>query len=187
MSDEAVGDLVKKINRTGTELFLYYGSVVARPDKKLPSALHAEVVRRIKEIKSYLVAQLTEARSAPGATHKWVLRLGDAKRSNGIARPAYLACGPQDWCMRMIRQSQELSDPTNKYERSRWMILEQDQVGAPIRDERGVLIATVVALPDGVSLGGPPGSPAEIVSACPSCLEPQITDERVAEIVKNDD
>lgn len=187
MGDEAVADLVKKVSRTGTELFLYYGGVVARPGGKLPSALHDEIVRRSKEIKAFLVAKFAEARSTPGAAHKWVLRLGDMKRSNGVARPAYLACGPQDWCMRMIRQSQELSDPANKYERSRWMILEQNQVGASTRDERGVLVATVVSLPDGVSLGGPPGAPAEIVSACPSCLEPQITDERVAEIVKNDD
>ncbi len=187
MTDEAVADLVKKVSRTGTELFLYYGVLVARPDGKLPPALHAEVVRRSKEIKSFLVAKFAEARSAPGAVHKWVLRLGDTKRRDGVARPAYLACGPQDWCMRMIRQSQELSDPANKYEKSRWMILEQDQVGASARDDRGVLVASVVVLPDGVSLGGPPGSQAEIVSACPSCLEPQITDERVAEIVKNDD
>lgn len=187
MGEEAVSDLVKKVFRTGTELFLYYGVVVAKPNGKLPSDLLAEVQRRSKEIRTFLATKFAEARATPGVAHKWVLRRGDMKQSNGIARPAYLACGPHDWCMRMIRQSQELSDPANKYERVRWLILEQDQVGAPARDERGVLIATVVNLPDGMSLGGPAGSPAEIVSACPSCLEPQIADERVSEIVKNDD
>ena len=186
--DAAAGDLIRKLVGSGAEIFLYHGIVVMRPENKIPSALRAEAQRLSKEIKTTLTAKFAAERTAPRLVHKWVLRLGDTKpRSNGVLKPAYLACGPHDWCMRMIRQSQELSDPANKYERVRWLILEQDQVGAAVNDHRGVLIASVIALPDGVSLGGPPGSCAEIVSACASCLEPPTTAEKTAEIVKNDE
>ena len=188
-TESSVGDLVQRANKAGTELFLYYGVVMARPEGKLSPALHAEVLRRTKEIRAFLATRFAASRSVAGATHKWVLRLGDmkGKSGGGVLKPAYLACGPGEWCMRMIRQSQELSDPANKYERARWLILEPEQVGGAIKNDRDVLVASVVALPEGVSLGGPPNSSAEIISACESCLSAPIADERVAEIVKNDD
>ena len=117
-----------------------------------------------------------------------MIRLGDLRqRSNVPLKPAYLACGTLDWCARMIRQSKELSDTTDKYERVRWLILEQEQVGAAFKDPRGVLAATIVNLPNGMILGGLPGSHAEILSACSSCLMQPIAEDKINEIVKNDD
>lgn len=182
----SVSDLIRKVSKTGTEIFLYYGHAFARPDGKMPAELHEEFLRRNKEIATFLASRIAAARAAVGPTHKWILRLGDAKAKNGIMRPAYLACGPVEWCTRLVRQAQELADQNNQYERLRWLILEQDQVGAAIKNERGFLIASMVVLPEGVHLGGPAGSKAEILSACDSCLTPPMPDERTDELLKNE-
>lgn len=187
MASNSVSDLIRKVSKTGTEIFLYYGVVRTRPEGKMSAELQGELLSRNKEVAAYLASKIAIARSARGPTHKWILRLGDAKPKNGVIRPAYMACGPAEWCLRLIRQAQELSDPNNRYERSRWLILEPEQVGAPIKDDRGILVASLVVLPDGVRLGGPAGSHAEILSACDSCLTVPISDERANEILKNDD
>lgn len=185
---ESVSDLILRVNKAGAEVSLYYGVVVTRPKEKLSPSLHAEILKRSKEIRAYLASRLAAARSGSQLAHKWVIRLGDLKtRTNGAVRPAYLACGPYDWCQKLVRQSQELSDPANKYERARWLILEQEQVGGISRNERGILVATEVALPEEVELGGPGGSNAEILSVCQGCLVPPLSAEKTAEIVKNDD
>lgn len=141
-------------------------------------------MQHTKEVRLALTEIFALERARPGATHKWVIRLGDHPRAEKC-RPALLACGPQEWYMRMIRQAQELA--TTEEERRRWIILEQEQVGAVMWDERGVLVASVVKLPEGVELGGPENSQAEILSACQNCLAPPIDDERIKEILKNDD
>lgn len=170
----SVSDLLKKISKAGAELFLYRGSLMLKPDGRVSSELRSEIMDRAREVKAYLVSKMSESRAA-GSTHKWVLRLGDTSANrSGAVRPAYLACGSEAWCMRMIRQSQELSDPANRYERERWIILEQDEVGALVKDDRGVLIATALVLPSGAALGGPRGAQAEVLSVCDSCLTPAV-------------
>lgn len=87
--------------------------------------------------------------------------------------------------MRMIRQAQEFG--ASEHDRKRWVILEADQVGAPIRNDAGVLVASLLVLPEGVELGGPEGSKAEILSACQGCLVPPVDDERLKEVLKNEE
>lgn len=188
MADKTVEDLIRRARGEGLDLTLWQSRIAWRKDSKAPLATKTEVQKRSAEVKAALAAQLVTERSRPGAGHKWVLRLGDPKRSafTGVrCRPPMLVCGAAEWCMRMVRQAREFG--TDEHERGRWVILEADQVGAPVRNDAGVLVASLLVLPEGVELGGPEGAKAEIVSACQSCLVPPVDDERLKEVLKNEE
>ena len=184
MSDKPVHELIQRARSEGLELYLWRGQLVWKRTTKVSTVIKSELLRRTREVRDALVREFATERVKPNLAHKWVIRLGDAPKAVPC-RPARLACGPQTWFMRMIRQASEFGETDE--ERGRWMILEPDQVGAPIWDERGVLVASLVNLPSGVELGGPKGALAEILSACEGCLAPPIDDERMKEILKNEE
>ncbi len=182
MVDESLKSLLQRAQQAGLELFLWNGRLAWRRDHKAPAGLKTELLSRATEIRPLLVAHYAAERRNSNAPHKWVIRLGDDPSSEKC-HPAYLACGPQPWFMRMIRQATELGSES---ERKRWIVLEQDHVGGPVLGDDGVLVASLVKLPEGIELGGPPGSQAEILSACESCMAPPIDDDRMNEILKNE-
>lgn len=186
MAEKRVDDLIHKARNEGLELCLWHSRLVWRRNTKTSAGVKAEIMARTPEVKAVVIQEFVVERKKPGVAHKWVIRLGEApKKSNEKCRPALLACGPSEWYMRMIRQAREFGG--DEFEKKRWLILEPDQVEGIARDDRNVLVAETVKLPDGVELGGPKGSKAEIVSACIDCMVPPIDEGRIKEIIKNDE
>ncbi len=175
-------DLIARAQQANLELFLWNNRLVWRREAKAPLGLKSEISRHIWEIKRLIVERYMAERNKPNVPHKWVVRLGDDPSAEK-ARPAYLACGPASWFTRMLQQAHEFGSES---ERLRWLVLEQDQVGGAIRADNGILVASLVRLPEGCELGGPKGSQAEILSACEACMAPPVADDRIEEILKNE-
>lgn len=185
MSDERMAEnLIQHAIDAGLEPFLWRKRVYWQNASGIHEELRAEIIRLAIDVKDALTRRYVLERAEPGQQHKWVIRLGDDPRVKD-ALPALLACGPERWWGRMLRQIASIA--TTDGEKRRWLVLEQDQVGALFRDERGVLVATTVVLPDGSRLGGKKGSLAEVVSACPACATPPVSTETLKEVVEGDD
>lgn len=185
MSDERARarSLIQSATDAGLELFLWRRRVYWPKGASAPEELREELLKRSIDIRDELTRRYAAERAAAGLAHKWVIRLGDDPRVRE-AVPALLACGPESWYTRMIRQANTVA--TADGEKRRWLVLEQDDVGALFKDERGVLVATTVVLPDGARLGGKKGALAEVVSVCAACSTPAVNADTVKEVVEGD-
>lgn len=171
MSDTQDGEsLIRMAEEAGVELFLWKRRVCLARNSDVPPKLRADLLRHSDKVRAALARRYVLERSEPRRPHKWVIRLGDDPKSTN-PRPAYLACGPIAWYDRLIRQASMIA---SEEEAVRWLVLDQDRVGALADDDRGVQIATVVILPEGRKLGGPKGAPAEVISVCDACATPPI-------------
>ncbi len=184
MSDERrhAENLIRHATDAGLELFLWRKRVYWPKGAEAPEKLREELLKHSIDIRDALTRRYALERALPGQSHKWVIRLGDDPRVKDSV-PALLACGPEVWHGRMMRQAAAIA---GEAERKRWLLLEQDSVGALFKDDRGVLVATTVVLPDGMRLGGKKCSLAEVVSACQACSTPAVSDETVKEVVEGD-
>jgi len=175
-------NLIRRANEAGVELYLWRKRVYWPKESAAPADLKSEMLKHSAEVKDALTRRYVLERAEANRSHKWVIRLGDDARVKDSV-PALLACGPATWHARLMRQVPAIG---SEGDAQRWLVLDQDHVGALFVDERGILVATTVVLPDGVKLGGRKGALAEVVSACASCATPAVADEKVNEIVEND-
>jgi len=167
--------LLSELDRVGVDLHLWLNRVVLPKGNRIVEIsktlqrIQTQISTNHDDLRTILVGRLRVERERLPEDHAWIIRLGDrAKTAGQLVRPAFLACGSREWCQRVISKAAMFEEAANRY---RWILLERSQVGAITGDERGRLVAGLLKLPDGVDIGGPRGSRAQILSACRLCIK----------------
>lgn len=174
MSTKEAADLLKKLEKSNIELFLWHGSVTCAPGTRFSKPLAADIPRLLPYLRKVLTLRDKTDREKPGP-HKWLLRRSDGKK------PAYIACGSRAWYERGMRAALTLSKTED--ERKLWVVLDQEHVGTFVHSDTGYWTA-LLKLPEGWSPAGPEGTEVQIVDACYSCLHPGVPAEELDNIVK---
>lgn len=172
MTDEAkriseARRVITEVKRQGVVLCLWHNQLVLQKGAKLSKDVMDRLAEHEDIIRKLVLTSFQAERRNGRDEHKWILRLGDKPGTQRVSRPAYLACGASTWCQRMIDQALMFEGGGDRY---RWMILEHEQVGTLIEDDRGRIVACLMKLPEGTELGGPKGSKAQVLSACLDCI-----------------
>lgn len=160
--------VLRDAEEAGFELAVWYGRLTILTGPRT-ATIRSEIVAHSAAIRRLLTRRLRIERwKTRPRDHKWVLRLGDSPRAED-GTPPYMACGSEDWCLRLIRQASLLG--RSVFERTRWLLLDAKEIGGLASDHNGNPLATMLRLPADTVLGGPASALTEIVDACPDCLK----------------
>jgi len=155
-------ELLDRLRRAGVELYTWQGKLYYFAPKGTMSTAALKAIDEKKvEIASILNFESKLLRINGAEKHYWLLRRGTSEKD-----PPLVACGSEVWCDKAMRTATRISWK----EYSRWIVLNDDELGPLVADARGNFTAPAVTVPSQADPAGPAGVPAVVLHACDACV-----------------